>query len=89
MVGVVRGGGWGGGAGGRRFLGSWAPGGGGRGGRDDNEFPVGCRVMHPKFGLGLVESITRRPAGSSARVKFTRAGTKTLILEYAKLHRVE
>ena len=55
----------------------------------DNEFPVGCRVMHPKFGLGLVESITKRPAGSSARVKFTRAGTKTLILEYAKLQRVE
>ncbi|MCH7601288.1 MAG: UvrD-helicase domain-containing protein [Planctomycetes bacterium] len=77
------------GEGGDKDFGSWSPRGAGRGGRDDNEFPVGCRVMHPKFGLGLVESITRRPAGSSARVKFTRAGTKTLILEYAKLHRVE
>jgi DNA helicase-2/ATP-dependent DNA helicase PcrA len=55
----------------------------------DREFPVGCLVEHPTFGLGRVEAIMRRPAGSSARVVFAEGGTKTLILEYAKLRRVK
>jgi len=52
-------------------------------------FPKGCLVRHPTFGIGRVESITPRPAGSSARVRFQVVGMKTLILEYAKLERVE
>lgn len=52
-------------------------------------FPKGCLVRHPTFGIGRVESITPRPAGSSARVRFQSVGMKTLILEYAKLERVE
>jgi DNA helicase-2/ATP-dependent DNA helicase PcrA len=52
-------------------------------------FPRGCLVRHPTFGLGRVESVTPRPAGSSARVRFQSVGMKTLILEYAKLERVE
>ncbi|MCZ6835688.1 MAG: UvrD-helicase domain-containing protein [Planctomycetota bacterium] len=69
-------------------TGSWSPKSGSRSG-GDSEFPVGCRVMHPKFGLGKIEAITRRPAGSSAQVTFSSVGTKTLILEYAKLQRVD
>ncbi len=53
-----------------------------------SEFPVGCIVRHPRFGLGRVESIMRRTSGSSARVAFPTAGTKTLILEHAPLERI-
>ncbi len=52
------------------------------------EFPVGCIVRHPKFGLGRVEEITPRARGASARVAFPTAGVKTLILEHAPLERV-
>ncbi len=51
--------------------------------------PIGCIVRHPRFGLGRVESIMRRARGASARIAFPTAGTKTLILEYAPLERVE
>ena len=66
-------------------------GGGAGGGGDDprNEFPRGSFVQHPTFGLGRVESVVRRPVGSSARITFQGIGTKTLILEYAKLKRVD
>ncbi len=53
------------------------------------EFPVGCVVRHPKFGLGRVEAVMPQVMGSKARVEFPTVGTKTLILEYAKLERVE
>jgi DNA helicase II / ATP-dependent DNA helicase PcrA len=46
-------------------------------------------VRHPKFGLGRIEIVTPRVSGSSAQVAFNSAGRKTLILEYAKLERVE
>lgn len=52
-------------------------------------FPVGTLVKHPKFGVGRVEGMTARAGGTSVRVNFRTAGTKTLILEYAKLERVE
>jgi len=53
-----------------------------------SEFPVGSLVRHPTFGVGRVEAVTPRPVGSSARVTFTTVGTKTLILERARLERV-
>ena len=53
------------------------------------EFPVGTLVMHPKFGLGRVEVYTPRATGSSVQVAFHSVGRKTLIVEYAKLQRVE
>ncbi len=51
-------------------------------------FPVGSKVRHPQFGLGKVLSLS---GGSSvrAKVEFAQAGTKTLILEYARLERVD
>lgn len=53
------------------------------------EFPIGSLVKHPKFGVGRVEAYTPRPSGSSARIVFQSVGTKTLILEYAKLERIQ
>lgn len=50
---------------------------------------IGALVRHPTFGVGRVEAITKRPAGSSARVKFQSVGVKTLILEYAKLELID
>jgi DNA helicase-2/ATP-dependent DNA helicase PcrA len=52
-------------------------------------WPRGCLVRHPTFGLGRIESITPRAAGSSARIIFQAVGRKTLILEYARLERVD
>jgi len=50
-------------------------------------FPVGSRVRHPQFGVGEVLKLT--PGGyARATVKFAQAGTKTLVLEYARLTRV-
>jgi DNA helicase-2/ATP-dependent DNA helicase PcrA len=52
------------------------------------KFPVGSLVRHPTFGLGRVEAIMPRATGAAARIAFNSAGTKTLILEYARLERV-
>ncbi len=49
------------------------------------EFPVGCMVRHPKFGVGRVEGVMRRARGSTARIYFESVGLKTLVLAYAKL----
>jgi DNA helicase-2/ATP-dependent DNA helicase PcrA len=61
-----------------------------RGRRGDGvDLQVGCVVRHPTFGLGRIETIMPRPMGSAARVLFESGRVKTLILEYAKLERVE
>lgn len=49
---------------------------------------VGSRVRHPQFGVGKVLSCGAGP-GARARVEFTGIGVKTLILEYARLTRVD
>lgn len=75
-----------------RETASGAPGSSGRSGKSGGgsaEFPVGCLVQHPIFGLGRIEFVTRRASGSSAQVAFNSVGRKTLILEYAKLQRVQ
>jgi hypothetical protein len=46
-------------------------------------------VNHPTFGLGRVEVVTPRASGSSVQVAFNSVGRKTLIVEFAKLERVE
>lgn len=51
-------------------------------------FPAGTVVRHPQFGIGTVRSISPRGTVSAARVEFHSIGTKTLILEYARLERV-
>ena len=54
-----------------------------------NLFPVGCLVEHEQFGVGRVEAIMPRPTGTTARIDFRYDGVKTIILEYAKLERLE
>jgi DNA helicase-2/ATP-dependent DNA helicase PcrA len=51
------------------------------------EFPVGSQVRHPQFGIGTIKAIQ---AGANARatIQFRDVGTKTLVLEYARLTRV-
>lgn len=49
-------------------------------------FPVGSMVRHPQFGLGKVISITGG-ANARAMIQFKDVGTKTLVLEYARLAR--
>ena len=53
------------------------------------QFAKGALVRHPQFGLGRIEDIS--PAGSMTRVvvSFQGAGRKTLILQYARLERVD
>ena len=53
------------------------------------EFRRGILVRHPQFGLGRIEEIA--PAGTMTRavVQFQGAGRKTLILQYARLERVD
>jgi DNA helicase-2/ATP-dependent DNA helicase PcrA len=50
---------------------------------------VGCLVRHPTFGLGRIETLMPRPMGCAAKVALESGRVKTLILEYAKLERVE
>ena len=53
------------------------------------QYPPGCRVRHPQFGEGKVIEVNG--SGSSARVSvsFRGLGTKTLVLEYARLKRMD
>ena len=50
-------------------------------------FPVGSRVRHPQFGEGEVMQVSGGP-NARALVKFRQVGTKTLVLEYARLKRI-
>jgi DNA helicase II / ATP-dependent DNA helicase PcrA len=62
-------------------------GGAARGGGVVGQFPLGCTVRHPQFGIGTVKSVA---PGAQARavIEFREVGTKTLVLEYARLTRV-
>lgn len=61
--------------------------GGGGGGGAAAKFPVGSMVRHPQFGVGKVLSVTTG-ANARAQIQFRDVGTKTLVLEYARLERV-
>lgn len=52
------------------------------------QFPPGTMVRHPKFGVGRVETVAASGQQARARIIFDRAGTKTLVLQYAHLERV-
>jgi DNA helicase II / ATP-dependent DNA helicase PcrA len=53
------------------------------------EFRRGILVRHPQFGLGRIEDITPAGAMTKAVVQFQGSGRKTLILQYARLERVD
>ncbi|MBX3316144.1 MAG: UvrD-helicase domain-containing protein [Phycisphaeraceae bacterium] len=50
--------------------------------------PIGCRVRHPQFGEGVVVTVTGG-MGARATVRFSSVGTKTLVLQYARLSRID
>lgn len=52
-------------------------------------FQEGQLVRHPNFGLGRIAEIGDDPAQTRAVVEFQSAGRKTLILQFAKLQRVD
>ncbi|MEO0650787.1 MAG: 3'-5' exonuclease, partial [Planctomycetota bacterium] len=56
----------------------------------DEEAPIaeGDWVAHPHFGRGLVERLRGSGVNARATVAFSNAGTKTLLLQYAKLERI-
>lgn len=54
----------------------------------NSPFPVGSTVRHPQFGEGEVVSVTSG-ANARATIRFRGVGTKTLVLEYARLTRVK
>jgi DNA helicase-2/ATP-dependent DNA helicase PcrA len=51
----------------------------------NGEIAVGARVEHPTFGAGVVRRREGRGEGAKAWVHFDRAGTKLLMLKFAKL----
>jgi DNA helicase-2/ATP-dependent DNA helicase PcrA len=53
------------------------------------EFKRGMLVRHPQFGLGRIEEIAAAGTMSKAVVRFQAAGQKTLILQYARLEKVD
>ena len=46
---------------------------------------AGMRVRHPNFGPGTIVSVSGRGPDQKLKVRFERAGMKTLILKYANL----
>ena len=46
---------------------------------------VGQNVVHARFGAGVIVNCEGRGADARVEVRFGRAGTKWLLLEYAKL----
>ena len=53
------------------------------------EFRKGSLVRHPQFGLGRIEEISPAGAMTRAVVQFQGMGRKTLILQYARLEKVD
>jgi DNA helicase II / ATP-dependent DNA helicase PcrA len=57
--------------------------------KEDSNLYEGAWVRHDHFGKGRVERLTGTGANARATVAFAHAGTKTLLLAYAKLEPVE
>ncbi len=57
--------------------------------RGSADLPAGTLVRHPQFGEGVVLSVNGAGANARAKVNFGRVGVKTLILEFARLERVD
>ena len=54
-----------------------------------SQFPPGTLVRHPDFGLGRIVNVSPMGAHTRAKVDFNNAGTKTLVLQYARLEKVQ
>ena len=51
----------------------------------DDALAPGLRVQHPIFGPGVVLQVLGKDAGRKLRIRFERAGVKTIVLRYANL----
>jgi len=60
----------------------------GRSASPRSRFAVGMLVRHPQFGVGRIAHVEPGRDHTRAKVAFTAVGTKTLILEYARLEKV-
>ena len=56
-----------------------------RRGDENHPFRIGANVAHEKFGEGVVLNFEGRTGDARVQVKFRKAGTKWLSLQYAKL----
>jgi DNA helicase-2/ATP-dependent DNA helicase PcrA len=52
------------------------------------DFKVGDRVRHQRFGEGTITSLTNPGDSAKAMVDFEYAGTKQLLLKFAKLEKI-
>lgn len=57
--------------------------------REAGLYPPGTLVKHPQFGLGRVVKISPMGAHTRAKIDFTTSGSKTLVLQYARLEVVD
>jgi DNA helicase-2/ATP-dependent DNA helicase PcrA len=54
---------------------------------EGDEFAVGMRVVHPRFGEGRILELSGMPGSQEAMIDFDESGTKRLLLTYAPLIR--
>ena len=54
-----------------------------------NGIRTGAAVLHERFGRGIVENIEGTGLDAKATVRFENAGTKVLMLRFARLTVVE
>ncbi len=55
---------------------------------EGDEFAVGMRVLHPRFGEGRILELSGTPGSQEALIAFDESGTKRVLLTYAPLIRV-
>lgn len=58
------------------------------GGEAAKDYPVGCEVKHPQFGVGKVVGVSGPAHGGRIEIEFKGIGKKTLVLGYARLTRM-
>ncbi len=54
---------------------------------DGDEFGIGDRILHPRFGPGRILELSGRSGAEEALIRFDESGTKRLVLAYAPLVR--
>ena len=62
--------------------GQWAP-------DESHPLAVGARVGHPVFGTGTIAEVIGSGRNGKIRIRFDRAGIKTIVIRYAQLRLLE
>lgn len=55
---------------------------------DTSNLSIGCKVMHKRFGIGTLVAMEGRGDGAKATVDFVTAGTKQLLMKFARLTKI-